>query len=81
VDGLTDNELTFAFVSLASTVGDADSSNDGDATYVIPSVDANGLDTTSPPINYIRLNPKAEFRGSDSTNDPSMQINFRVRVE
>jgi len=81
IDGLTASGLTFNFVSLASTVDDIDFSNDGGATYITPSVDANGFDTTSPPINFIRFNPKGEFRGSDGVNNPSMQINFRVRLE
>lgn len=81
VDGLTVSGLSFTFASLASTTDDIDFSNDGGATFITPTVDANGFDTTSPPINYIRLNPKGEFRGSDGVNNPSMQINFRVRVE
>lgn len=81
VDGLTASGLSFTFISLASTVDDIDFSNDGGSTFITPSVDANGFDITSPPINFIRLNPKGEFRGSDGVNNPSMQINFRVRVE
>lgn len=81
VDGSTASGLSFNFVSLSSTVDDIDFSNDGGATYITPSVDANGFDTTSPPINYIRINPKGEFRGSDGVNDPSMQMQFRVRVD
>ena len=81
VDGLTASGLSFTFISLASTTDDIDFSNDGGSSFITPSVDANGFDITSPPINFIRLNPKGEFRGSDGVNDPSMQINFRVRVE
>lgn len=81
VDGLTASGLSFTFISLASTADDIDFSNDGGSSFITPSVDANGFDITSPPINFIRLNPKREFRGSDGVNDPSMQINFRVRVE
>jgi uncharacterized repeat protein (TIGR01451 family) len=81
VDGLTASGLSFTFISLASTADDIDFSNDGGSSFLTPSVDANGFDITSPPINFIRLNPKGEFRGSDGVNDPSMQINFRVRVE
>jgi uncharacterized repeat protein (TIGR01451 family)/fimbrial isopeptide formation D2 family protein len=81
VDGLTASGLSFTFISLASTLDDIDFSNDGGATYITPAVDANGFDITSPPINHIRLSPKGEFRGSDGANDPSMVINFRVRVE
>jgi hypothetical protein len=81
IDGATASGLSFTFIDLASTVDDIDFSNDSGATYVTPTVDANGFDTTAPPINFIRLNPKGELRGSDGVNDPSMQINFRVRVE
>ena len=81
VDGATASGLTFTFIDLASTVDDIDFSNDGGATFITPTVDANGFDTTSPPINYIRLNPKGELRGSDGVNHPSMELRFRVRVE
>lgn len=81
VDGSTASGLSFNFVSLSSTVDDIDFSNDGGVSYITPSVDASGFDTTSPPINYIRINPKGEFRGSDGVNDPSMQMKFRVRVD
>ena len=81
VDGATASGLSFTFTSLASTTDDIDFSNDGGSSYITPSVDANGFDITVPPINYIRLSPKGEFRGSDGVNDPSMEIRFRVRVE
>ncbi|NOQ87784.1 MAG: hypothetical protein GQ550_02580, partial [Gammaproteobacteria bacterium] len=80
-DGATSSGLTFTFTSLASTTDDVDFSNDGGGTFITPTTDASGFDTTSPPINYIRINPKGGFRGSDGVNDPSMQVNFRVRVE
>jgi uncharacterized repeat protein (TIGR01451 family) len=81
VDGLNASGLSFTFTSLASTTDDIGFSNDGGSTFITPNVDVNGFDITSPPINYISLNPKGEFRGSDGVNNPSMQINFRVRVE
>lgn len=81
VDGLTASGLSFTFTSLASTTDDVDFSNDGGLSFITPTVDANGFDTTSPPINYIRMNPKGELRGSDGTNHPSLELKFRVRVE
>jgi hypothetical protein len=80
-DGTTASGLTFTFTSLASTTDDIDFSNDGGATFITPTTDASGFDTTAPPINFIRINPKGEFKGGDTVNNPSMEIKFRVRVQ
>ena len=80
-DGATSSGLTFTFTSLASTTDDVSFSNDGGATFITPTTDASGYDTTSPPIDFIRISPKGGLKGSDGANDPSMQVNFRVRVE
>lgn len=80
-DGTPSSGLTFNFIDLASTIDDIDFSNDNGATFITPSVDANGFDITSPPINFIRINPKGEFSGSDGTNHPSMEMTFRVRLD
>jgi len=81
IDGATLSGLSFTFIDLASALDDIDFSNDGGATFVTPTTDSNGFDTTSPAINFIRINPKGEFNRSDGVSDPSMQINFRVRME
>ncbi len=81
VDGATASGLTFTFIDLASVVDDIDFSNDGGLSFVTPTTDANGFDTTVPAINFIRINPKNELQGSDGVNNPSMQINFRVKVD
>jgi hypothetical protein len=81
IDGATASGLSFSFIDLSSNIDDIDFSNDGGSSYITPTVDVNGFDTTSPPINFIRINPKGEFNGSDSVNNPSMQIDFRVKVE
>jgi hypothetical protein len=81
IDGATASGLSFTFIDLSSTVDDIEFSNDGGSTFITPTVDANGYDTTSPPINFIRIIPKGEFNGSDSVNNPSMQVDFRVRVD
>jgi len=80
-DGAVTSGLTFTFSGLASTTDDIDFSNDGGSTFVTPTTDANGFDTTAPPINFIRINPKGEFQGGDTVNNPSMEIKFRVRVQ
>jgi len=80
IDGLTASGLTFTFTSLASATDDIDFSNDAGTTFVTPTTDASGFDTTAPPINFIRINPKGEFNGGDTVNNPSMEIKFRVRV-
>jgi len=79
-DGTTASGLTFTFTGLTSTTDDIDFSNDGGATFVTPTTDASGFDTTVPPINFIRINPKGEFKGGDTVNNPSMEIRFRVKI-
>lgn len=85
IDGAIASGLSFTFTSLASTTDDIEFYNDGGAgaplSFVTPTIDANGFDTTSPPIDFIRIIPKGEFNGGDGTNKPSMEIKFRVRVE
>lgn len=80
-DGATTSGLTFTFTSLASTTDDIDFSNDGGLSFITPSIDGNGFDTTVPPIDFIRINPKGEFNGSDGVNNPSMEIKFQVKVK
>ncbi len=79
-DGTTTSGLTFTFTNLGDATDDIDFSNDGGGSFVTPTTDANGFDTTAPPINFIRINPKGEFRGGDTVNNPSMEIKFRVRM-
>jgi len=62
-------------------VNDITYSNDGGTSFVAPVIDGDGFDITAPPINFIRINPTGEFRGSDGTNHPSMELKFRVRVD
>ncbi|MBL4712052.1 MAG: choice-of-anchor L domain-containing protein [Gammaproteobacteria bacterium] len=83
IDGVTSSGLNtpLNFIDLSSVVDDIDFSNDGGLSFITPTTDVDGFDTTVPPVNFIRINPKGEFNGSDGTNNPSMQINFRVRVD
>lgn len=80
-DGFTASGLTFTFTSLASTTDDIAFSNNGGSTFITPSVDGNGFDITVPPINFIRFTPKGALRGSDGSNNPSFDIQFRLRVD
>ncbi len=81
IDGATPSGISGINISsLASTTDDIDFSNDGGTTFITPQVDSNGFDITAPPINFIRINPKGIFNGSDGINQPSMNIKFRVRV-
>lgn len=83
IDGVTASGLTVPLNigPVADPLDDIDYSNDGGLSYIVPTLDAGGFDITVPPINYIRINPKGEFSGSDGVNNPSMEIKFRVRVE
>jgi len=80
-DGATTSGLTYTFTTLASTTDDIAFSNDGGGTFITPLVDGAGFDITVPPINYIEINPKGEFRGTDGVNNPSFSMTFRVRVD
>lgn len=83
IDGSTPSGLTVPLNigPLADPLDDIDYSNDGGSSFIEPMVDGNGFDITVPPINYIRINPKGEFNGSDGVNNPSMELKFRVRVD
>ncbi|VAW51765.1 hypothetical protein MNBD_GAMMA06-1527 [hydrothermal vent metagenome] len=80
-DGTIPSGLSYTFSSLGSATDDIDFSNNGGVSFITPTTDASGFDTTSPPINYIQINPKGGFRGSDGINIPSVQLDFRVRVQ
>jgi trimeric autotransporter adhesin len=79
-DGATPSGLSYTFTSLGSGTDDIDFSNDGGSSFVTPSVDASGYDTTTPAINFIRINPKGELRGSDGVNNPSFTINYKLKI-
>jgi len=57
-------------------------SNDGGTTWLAPAAipatfDANGCDTTAPPITHIRINPKGTFVGGGT----SFNLTFRVCIQ
>lgn len=83
VDGADASGLTFSLNTgnLGDPLDDVEFYNTGGTNLVTPTYDANGYDTTSPPIDLIRINPKGEFRGSNGTTIPSLQLKFRIKVE
>ncbi len=82
VDGIVPSGLTFNFLSLSSTTDDIAFSNTAGSTFITPSVDGSGYDITTPPINYISINPKGAFKGSvDGINLPSFEIKLRIKVD
>ena len=80
-DGTISSGLSYTFTSLASTTDDIAFSNNLGSSFITPSVDGAGFDVTVPPINYIRINPKGAFRGSNGVNNPSFTLKFRLRVD
>ena len=82
-DGTTPSGLSFNFATLASTTDDIAFSNDGGVSTVpLVTLDADGFDATTPPINHISINPKGSFRGRiNATDTPSFEIKFSVRIE
>lgn len=79
-NGVTPSGLSYNFIGLSSTTDDIAFSNNGGSTFITPSVDGSGFDTTVPPINFIRINPKGSLRGTDGVNNPSFNMRFRLRV-
>ena len=82
IDGIIPSGLLFSFINLASTADDIAFSNNGGTSFITPNVDVSGFDITVPPINFISINPKGTFKGSDDgVSTPSFEIKFRVKVE
>jgi len=80
-DGTPSSGLSFNFSSLASTTDDIDFSNDGGSTFITPSADIDGVDITSPSINYIRINPKGVFNGDTGSGPTAFKLNFKVKLD
>jgi uncharacterized repeat protein (TIGR01451 family) len=82
IDGIIPSGLTFNFISPTSTVDDVSFSNNGGVSFIPPNIDPSGFDITAPPINFISINPKGTFKGSDDgVSAPSFEIKLRVKVE
>ena len=79
-DGSPSSGLAYNFAGLASTTDDIQFSNNGGATFITPSVDANGIDISSPPINYLRISPRGVLNPDDASGSPNFSITFKVEV-
>jgi len=65
--------LTYTYTSLASTTDDLEFSNNGGSTWTyVPTLDANGVDTT---VTHMRVKPKGTMAAGGSFN-----LTFRYRV-
>lgn len=59
-------------------------SNTGGSTYLSLgqiAVSGDGVDATSPKIDYIRINPKGTFPGASGGNSPSFTLRFKVQLQ
>lgn len=81
VEGSPGSGLTYSFGGLGDAGDDIRFSNDGGTTFVQPSVDANGLDTTLPPINYFEVTPQGTFAPDSGAGSPSFEIRYRVQLQ
>ncbi len=79
-DGTPSSGLTYTFSGLGSTTDDIDFSNDGGSTFITPSADVNGVDITSPPINFIKISPKGVLNGDSGSGSPNFSMTYRVEV-
>jgi len=80
-DGSPSSGLGFTFSGLGSTTDDIDFSNDGGSTFIVPSADVDGIDITSPNINYIRINPKGILNGDSGSGPTEFKLNFEVKLD
>lgn len=77
-NGTPSSNLTYTFISLASTTDDVDFSNDGGLTYsYTPTANAQGCD---PAVTDIQINPKGAFAADIGAGSPSAEFLFRVIV-
>ncbi len=81
VDGTPASGLTFVFLGLGNGTDDISFSNDGGSTFITPSVDIDGFDATTPPINYLEINPKGTFAAPAGSGSPNFELRFQMRLE
>lgn len=81
-DGPVSSGVNVNFTTVDDALDDIQFSNDGCNTFVAtPSYDAvTGLDTTTPKINCLSINPKGSFNGSDGINNPSFSVSFTIQL-
>lgn len=79
VDGTPSSDLSYSFISLASTTDDLAFSNDGGFTFdYVPVANAVGCDPT---ITNIQITPKGAFAADTGTGSPSAEFSFRIIVD
>ena len=77
-DGAPSSNLTYTFVSLASTTDDLEFSSDGGASFTYsPTANALGCD---PAITHIRILPKGTFPADTGAGSPQAEFAFRVVI-
>jgi len=77
-DGSPSSNLTYSFISLASTTDDLEFSSDGGASFTYaPTPDAFGCDAL---VTNIRINPKGTFAADTGAGSPQARFSFRVFV-
>lgn len=80
-DGAITSGMSFTFDSLASTTDDISFSNDGGSSFITPSVDAQGIDSTVPKINYIEIKPRGIFNADTGSGSPSFMLQYHVEIQ
>ena len=79
VDGIPSSDLSYSFVSLASTTDDLAFSDDGGLTYdYVPVANASGCD---PVISNMQIKPKGTFAANTGAGSPSAEFSFRIIVQ
>lgn len=81
-DGSTASGLSYTFIGLSSSADDIDFSNNGGLTFThTPVPDGDGYDTSVPPVDAIRINPKGIFNSSDGVSHPSFNLRYQIRIQ
>lgn len=77
-DGTPSSNLTYSFVSLASSTDDIAFSDDGGMTFgYTPTAGPDGCDAA---VSHILLNPKGIFAGDSGSGAPQLEFRFNVQV-
>lgn len=78
-DGAVASGLSYSFLGLGSGADSIAFSNDGGATWTYtPTPDADGYDVN---VTNIRVSPSGTFNAAAGPNQPSFNLQFRVRVK
>lgn len=78
-DGATSSGLTYSFVSLGNASSSLKFSNNSGSTWTyVPTPDANGYDAN---VTNIKVTMTGTMNTSNSTNNPSFSIKFKVKIQ